>query len=51
MLDTKGRKNGKGLPEMLCEKEHGDEVWVLKEELLRTFAQELLAKNSKTHRE
>ena len=51
VLDTKGRKNGEGLPEMLCEKEHGDEVWVLKEELLRTLAQELLVeKNSKTHR-
>lgn len=44
VLDTEGRKNGDGLPEMRCKKENGEEVWVLTEELLRTLAKEQLTK-------
>lgn len=35
------RTNAKGLPEMLCRKENGNEVWVSTELLLRTLAKEL----------
>lgn len=43
VLDATNRKNENGLPELLCKDKEGNEVRVLKEELLRTLAEELLA--------
>ena len=42
VLDVPNRKNDDGLPEVLCKNEEGNEVWVLKEELLRALAHEML---------
>lgn len=41
VLDKPNRKNDGGLPEVQCKGEDGNEVWVLKEELLRTLAREM----------
>ena len=44
VLDSAGRRNEDGFPEALCEKENGDEVWVLTEKLLRMQAEEVRKK-------
>ena len=46
VLDAKDRRDTEGFPEMLCEKENGDEVWVHTEKLLRILAKELIAEKS-----
>lgn len=39
------RTNAKGFPQMLCEKENGNEIWVSTEQLLRTLAKQLKHKS------
>ena len=44
VLDAKERKNNEGLPELLCEKENGEKVWIQAEKLIRILAKDLAAK-------
>ena len=51
VLDADGRRNEDGFPETLCEKENGDEVWVLTEKLLHRQAEELCKKKKEQNAE
>ena len=48
VVDNRERKNDAGLPEVFCEKENGNNVWVSKERLLRTLADELVKEKKST---
>ena len=43
VVDKTERKNNAGLPEILCDKEDGSQVWVSKEKILHTLATEMKA--------